>query len=1206
MSRPPQGPGKLSPKLFLDILTFDPLKSAVGNRNLLTGHAPIANEEPQLAPAIGSCRHDYTVKTAQSVVPPLDLRPNGATHYKVAMVCKKCRIHADVKIDYSKSANPCPTTEYPLHHFQHLDRDVVGYNRIQYFWQCSAPECQAELEVSFRLARLSDKEKDLLTNTENLRRRYEIIVAQDPEREGVRQAIPIEPLSRLRKYTKDALNPAHTKRTFPANNKRFMEAFGWFGQDCYELLTRLGFHYENMEWTLPNPPPIIDRMQADGSSPRELLEDLEIELAAWMSRISSETGALNPAAAEGWPSADRDLERTLGAMGYLRHVSTRRADVPNEMLPYFNSLGAPSDCADQLLEFAYDRQSLCDPPRQPYYFECLQSLAQHRGTERLQMKVAMLQSQGLISRRDLTAAYRALNIPLAEASDYSDDRIINLYQVRQQDLSPAGAEELRQALYKIGVDRHSNRLINASRQSVDTYKDALTWLGNGADESTPDDSIIAIYGAKIAENKANEEIGKKAITTIARARKSNSLNSWLLSGTTDSYSMSIEDAQQILNITVPIEDIDQTLLLNVFSSAREDRPGETTEKAISTIQERLAGMNTAMTATPASMPVGLISHGNTCYLNSLLQYYFSIEPLRKVVLQYERYKLPIDANTTKDAKVGRLTIGKTVIEGGQRFSEELQHMFERMIHERGTAVKPHSELVCRAFLDPKDYALMTPVVKDIGINGNGNGVGQKREKFSVDVDMEGQSTNGDGIDAAQDSMASSSTLQGDDLDVKMADGEKPLTPLASPDQKPQDVKKKDSLVRPPSLAPRRKSLTNEERLRMAEEKARQQQDVAEVHDAIMFRLRSGMKPEGVDENGEQIDPLISLFAYRGVETPVDHNGRLMKGTKFYDTCIQLNVPEEDTDIYSALDESFDLQPRDNLQTFKALRTVPPLLQISMPRIGYNRDKGGAFKSEVVMRLEDELYMDRYMDSPEVLPIRERCWDWRKLLRKWREEEKEISAGVERLDGPSAMAKAADYLHSIARIDEVLDDVDIDGLGIGEIMNKHDDLASVLAHEAEKLKARQARLKPDIDALQQRLDAEFSQDEFKKLKYRLAVVFMHRGSTGGGHYWVFIRDFTHNVWRSYNDETVTEVPAVDLEKKLYASVSGSPNWGGTPTYAVYVRDDMKEEIVQPLCRELEESPELEVQELDWMVEGKTAQQYRAVDPKTIQEGGDVEW
>lgn len=164
---------------------------------------------------------------------------------------------------------------------------------------------------------------------------------------------------------------------------------------------------------------------------------------------------------------------------------------------YFNSLGAPSDCADSILEFAYDRQSLCDPLRQPYYFECLQLLAQHRGTERLQMKVAMLHSQDLVSRRDLAEAYRAFNIPLGEASEYSDDRIIDLYQVRQQDLSPAGAEELRQALYKIGVTRQSNRLINASRQSVDTYKDALTWLGNGADESTPDDSLIAIYGAKV-------------------------------------------------------------------------------------------------------------------------------------------------------------------------------------------------------------------------------------------------------------------------------------------------------------------------------------------------------------------------------------------------------------------------------------------------------------------------------------------------------------------------------------------------------------------------------------------------------------------------------------------------------------------------------------------------------------------------------------
>lgn len=45
---------------------------------------------------------------------------------------------------------------------------------------------------------------------------------------------------------KDSLNPKHLEeRTFiPADNKRFGEAFGPYGRDFDQLLSRLGFKFE--------------------------------------------------------------------------------------------------------------------------------------------------------------------------------------------------------------------------------------------------------------------------------------------------------------------------------------------------------------------------------------------------------------------------------------------------------------------------------------------------------------------------------------------------------------------------------------------------------------------------------------------------------------------------------------------------------------------------------------------------------------------------------------------------------------------------------------------------------------------------------------------------------------------------------------------------------------------------------------------------
>ena len=190
------------------------------------------------------------------------------------------------------------------------------------------------MDISFRLARIAKDDFLLLTDTSKLKRRYEELMAEDPEREGIRQATPVEALVRLRKYVKDSLKMEHEKRKFPANNKRFMEAFGLYGRDCRHLLQKLGFwedvgslrdahvvftadasQQDEMMWNLPNPPSVYDRLQADGSSQRELLEDADYELLALLAKTAKDTNTANPGAAEIWTSADRELERVLGAQG---------------------------------------------------------------------------------------------------------------------------------------------------------------------------------------------------------------------------------------------------------------------------------------------------------------------------------------------------------------------------------------------------------------------------------------------------------------------------------------------------------------------------------------------------------------------------------------------------------------------------------------------------------------------------------------------------------------------------------------------------------------------------------------------------------------------------------------------------------------------------------------------------------------------------
>ncbi|KAF2207210.1 hypothetical protein CERZMDRAFT_71801 [Cercospora zeae-maydis SCOH1-5] len=1147
------GPGKTAPKLANDFLRFDPLRCDP-NANYLANFTPPVGEGKQLAPEIGSCQHEYTTKHAQSIPPPLDLRPDGGTQYKLAVCCKKCRIHADIRISYGFAVNPCPNSQDPLHHFvRRHELDISVPERIEYAWQCSSEGCGADLRISFRVAKIQPAERSMLVDTDRLKKAHEAMVREEPNREGLRQATPVDVLARLRKYIKDALNTEHARRSFPANNKRFGEAFGVYGADCYELLTRLGFRYSQAQgdqdatWQLPNPPVLDNRFAAQGNSPREILEDIETELHALLIKTAADTNTVNPAASEGWPLADRDIDRTLAAQGCTSLLLTTTGR-------YFASLGVQPDSADSIVTWAVDKQFTTDPQRQSYYFECLQIIAEARKTEELQTSLALVESRGLISRRDLAAAYRYLDISPTDAQTSDDERILNLFYVRISDSGPEAKEEARHALRKIGIVRQSQRLIRAAEQTIETYEEALDWLGNGANRTTQDEWLMVFAGTKREEN---EELTRKAISVIAHERKSDTLNQWLLTGQADGYTMGNEEALRQLGITESWTIIDKSILPMHFDMARVDRPGDQTEKAIAALEKAIASEQTSRSAE--TWPVGLTSHGNTCYLNSLLQYYFSIKPLREIVLNYDQYKLDTGLHTNKYERVGHRKISLEEVKGGQRFAQDLKQLFDRMIKSPSEHVRPEDDLVCRAFLEMKDYALLSSAVQELRAEHAEKANGTAEVENGVKTSDNDPAPNSLSNRVASD--ASSVTLRDSD-DVSMQNSELPPTPPKSPT--------KDNSTDAPPLPPRRFSTTREHALEKAQEKAKAQQDVTEVHDDVLFKLRAGMTPQGADETGEQIDNLHQLFKYSMVETSVK-DGVDGKKKQLLDMAITIPPPSGATDIYSVLDQYFDLQSvgetteAGNTEAYKSLKVLPPLLQINITRIDYNKERG-AFKSEACVKLEDELYLDRYIDTshPDVLPKRKACWAWRQKLHALRKERKAIDEAPHvvnkpnDVNGPLVMNEVGEYLHEMPNVNAELESLGMNGVDVPQ------GLPIAVMSETQGQLARLVELEKQIANIEPRLKDQFS--EFKEVKYRLAAVFFHRGSYGHGHYWIYIHDFGNDVWRMYNDERVDEF-------KNVSEILEANTWNhGTPTFAVYVKDDHKTEIVQPVCRVPEAVPE----------------------------------
>ena len=202
-----------------------------------------------------SCRHAWCSKDKQCDLPALDARPSPDSIYKFAGVCRKCRMHIQLEVDYTVrwESDPCPNSSHPLHHFVHSpwrekrNASVLGNAEPHfetYAFECSSPSCSAVVFVKLRSPVLSDDHVRLLTDRALLNQRAEEVIDSEPARfEGYKKPTPVDVISDLITYLKNSVDQQESK-IIKADNKRFILRFGLDGQACKEMLSFLGFKYE--------------------------------------------------------------------------------------------------------------------------------------------------------------------------------------------------------------------------------------------------------------------------------------------------------------------------------------------------------------------------------------------------------------------------------------------------------------------------------------------------------------------------------------------------------------------------------------------------------------------------------------------------------------------------------------------------------------------------------------------------------------------------------------------------------------------------------------------------------------------------------------------------------------------------------------------------------------------------------------------------
>ena len=191
--------------------------------------------------------------------------------------------------------------------------------------------------------------------------------------------------------------------------------------------------------------------------------------------------------------------------------------------------------------------------------------------------------------------------------------------------------------------------------------------------------------------------------------------------------------------------------------------------------------------------------------------------------------------------------------------------------------------------------------------------------------------------------------------------------------------------RPPPVPPRQKP-EEDKRASLAGAEYGAQQDVTEVIANVLFQLQCAIKPESVDESGEQIDQIKTLFFGKQKSYITNKRDEIRTKEEFISD-IKVDVASGSRDIYSALDGAFDVQEVEvdgSLEPqYATISQLPPILQIHVQRAQYNAQTHTAFKSENHLGLQDTIYMDRYMDSsdPDLAQRRQACWEWKKELTK---------------------------------------------------------------------------------------------------------------------------------------------------------------------------------------------------------------------------------
>lgn len=596
----------------------------------------------------------------------------------IVCICAKCK--KTLTIQFMSSTLLCRDLKRPHHLVLVGEKHTPAESREKYYpvlsnftFECSSTKCSMQINLDVCAPRLDPQCEPDLVDRQIPRKRLDELMASDGNAARYEdllkpdKAQKLFPAFYMLQYLNDVINPG--ARTLPlkvsVRNKFFTVCFGDRFRDLFDFM-----EFEAVaegDDNFVQLPALDDEVDSrmPYSTRRAWFEILRIHFH--FLQVGLPDSLKQPIDFHIQPGTKDLIIQLLDA----QYARTRCTSIDDYDFDDFFLLGVNKDAHESLLWYACHCQGQTNPAIRRTAYEALSRVSRGRENQNTELRKYLedeaVELTTLMSMNDaqpspLSRAYLCLEIP--ESTD--DVGIIHAFTDRlAKATTPQERKSERLNLSIIGKARKSSAIMNAAC-TFDNSEEAAEFL-NVTTQTEPD-WIISQAVVDESEGSSDKILVASALRALAEMHE------------TDARIRLLQYAFQL--------------------ESMEGEPWLQSEDSI-TVAPRIgmpAGQTSSSQMGDPSLPIGLVNIRNTCYLNSILQYFNTVVPVREVILNWEEYKLEPTEENIKSRRLGGSgsALDKAEAFLAAKFVEEIKSLYLEFQSSNQVAIRPQQRLALAA------------------------------------------------------------------------------------------------------------------------------------------------------------------------------------------------------------------------------------------------------------------------------------------------------------------------------------------------------------------------------------------------------------------------------------------------------------------------------------------------------------------------------